>query len=83
MDSQTETVRYVWFATVLSIDEQFQTMGTYATGTLDAGGRPVYDNKKESLGWFVRVSNSSGLLFGSSKPDLKPGDHVRLTCEKV
>ena len=63
-------------AEVLSIEERFETLRGYK----GADGQTVID--KNSLGWFVRITNSSAIRVGNTKPDIQPGDQVVLTLEK-
>jgi hypothetical protein len=37
--------------------------------------------KNVSVGWFVRVSESSAVFVGMEKPDIKEGDKMRLALE--
>jgi len=69
-------VRFAWTARVLSVEEKFRDVHISGTGPEAVMG-------KESLGWFVRISESSAIRVGTEKPGLQPGDTVKLTMEKV
>lgn len=64
-------------AEVLSVEERFETVRGYK----DAAGQTVLE--KRSLGWYVRITESSAIRVSGVKPDLKPGDELIVTLEKV
>lgn len=68
-------MRHEWEATVLSVTEH--KVKKYVSGVGDAA---VFE--EVSAGWFVRVSESSAIGVGMTKPDLEPGDTVGLTMFK-
>jgi hypothetical protein len=63
-------------AIVLSVEERFQTV----SGRKNPDGG--VDLVKESLGWFIRITESSAIRVGATKPDVKIGDEIILTLEK-
>lgn len=69
-------MRHQWNATVVSVTEHKSKR--YVSGVGDAA---VFE--EVSAGWFVRISESSAIGVGATRPDLKPGDTVLLTMEKV
>jgi hypothetical protein len=65
------SVRYVSKCVALSVEERHRDEWDEATkGT-----------KKVSLGWFVRVNESSAIFVGMEKPDIKAGDKLKLSLE--
>jgi hypothetical protein len=68
--------RYAFTSTVISVDEKFHT-----NRVVMIEGKP--QEEKESLGWFVRITESSAICVGGERPDIKKGDKVKITLEKV
>lgn len=64
-------------ARVISVEERFETMRGYK----NEAGEAAFD--KHSLGWFIRITESSAISVGHSKPDVGPGDELILTLEKA
>lgn len=67
----TDHVRYIAKCTAISVEERFASSWDDATKAA----------KQISLGWYVRVSESSAVFVGSEKPDIKTGDKLRLVLE--
>lgn len=63
-------------AIVLSVEERFRDIRGYKN---EAGQTQI---DRESLGWFIRISESSAIGVGSVRPDINPGDEIILTLEK-
>lgn len=65
-------------ARVLSVEERFETVRGYKDPIT---GQTVTDRR--SLGWFIRITESSAICVGRSKPDVAEGDELVLTLEKA
>lgn len=70
-------MRYIYFANVVSVTEHFETV----SGRKNEQGQ--VDITHKSLGWFVRVTESSAIHVGMEKPDIKVGDRIKITYEVV
>ena len=70
-------MRYVMNVTVISVEQKF------ANGAAVKGPDDKWTVPQVNLGWFMRVTESSAIWLGNEKPDIKSGDTVRLTVEKV
>jgi hypothetical protein len=70
-DHPSDRARYVSKCVALSVEERFKS-------EWDEAAKEV---KKVSVGWFVRVSESSAVFVGMEKPDIKEGDKMRLALE--
>ena len=64
-------------ATVISIEEKFAN----GAAVKDANGD--WTVPQRSLGWFVRISESSSVCVGDKRPNMAAGDAVRITLEKI
>jgi hypothetical protein len=51
----------------MSVEERFVTNG---------------NNVRTSIGWYIRVSESSAVYVGNEKPDIVKGDKLRHILEK-
>lgn len=74
----TEKTRYVFKTKIVSVEERFRTLrvAKKADGTTE--------EERESLGWFIRLDQSSAISMGPEKPaDWKAGDVIKHTMEKV
>lgn len=60
---------------VISVEERFRVARGYKRGD-----ETVLEQK--SLGWFIRITESSAIGVGPNKPDVSPGDEIILTLEK-
>lgn len=69
--------RYKFVTKVVNVEERHRVVSTAKKpdGTTE--------EVTESLGWFVRLDQSSALHFGSIRPDMNKGDTVQMTIEKV
>jgi hypothetical protein len=63
--------RYVSKCVALSVEERHR----------DEWDEASKGTKKVSVGWFVRVTESSAVYVGMEKPDIKEGDKMRLVLE--
>lgn len=68
-------MRYVFTTKLVSVEEKFRTIRAKKVGD-------QVQEETESLGWFLRLSESSAICVGAEKPDLAAGDLVTLTIEK-
>lgn len=68
--------RYVFETNVINVEEKFCTV----RGRM-VDGQKVVDT--ESMGWFIRLTESSAICVGSEKPNIVAGDKVRFTLEKI
>jgi hypothetical protein len=69
-------MRYVFNTKVISVENRKRT----ARGRL-VDGKTVLD--EESLGWFVRFSESSAICVGTDQPPFVAGDTIKITMEKA
>lgn len=70
------TLRYVYEARVLSVEEKFETLPSVQ----DSGGK--WSSPLRSVGWFIRISEASAIGVGQEKPDIVPGDTMIITLQK-
>lgn len=61
---------------VISVEERTETL----RGRKDADGNAVLETR--SLGWFIRISDSSAIGVGMEKPDVAVGDEIVLLLVK-
>lgn len=77
MEPAQAKVKYIFETTVLSIKQAKQKNWVSGTG----------ENAKfeeVSMGWYVHLDGSfEGLYLGVEKPELNPGDEIRITLEKI
>lgn len=77
MESLKTKVKYTIETTVLSVKEAKQRNWVSGTGA-DA------QFEEASKGWYVHLDGSfEGLYLGVEKPELNPGDKIRITLEKI
>lgn len=81
MESASPTIKlkinWIVYSLVLGVAERFTN--DYIEGV---GGEAVFT--KRSLGWFLALEGSHEVLhLGYKKPDLAPGDRMKITFEKV
>jgi len=70
-------INYVVLATVKAVHE-----GTEVIGVGYSGGKVSFARK--SSGWFVNFEHSHEALYlGEEKPELNPGDKVKITFERL
>lgn len=62
---------------VISVEERFETLKGYRTEK----GEAVIEQR--SIGWYVRISQSSAIFVGTEEPPFKKGDKINLTLEKA
>jgi hypothetical protein len=65
------SARYVSKCVALSVEERYRSEWNEA----------AKETKQVSVGWFVRVTESSAVYVGMEKPDIKEGDKMRLVLE--
>ena len=71
-------MRHTIITTAISVEERF---APERTTNKDAEGKWQFG--AESLGWFVKISAHAAIAVGAERPDIKAGDTVRITLEKV
>lgn len=77
MESAQAKVRYVIPTKVVAVEERFKDV--YVSGF---GDKAVFERR--SLGHFAFLRGSyEALHVGYEKPDLKPGDEIKISIEKV
>lgn len=70
-------VAYTFTTTVLAVTEEKTKVHVSGTG-------PDWVHRVESLGWFVTLEGSyEKVCLGPERPDLKAGDRVKVTIQKV
>lgn len=72
------STHYVFHTSVISVTERKEQ---YNHRRNPDDNSTLYDIR--SLGWFVRITESSAIFFGMEKPELEPGDKIKITIEKV
>jgi hypothetical protein len=79
----TEIIRYVFHAPVISVYEE-KVVKSVAVGTDQRTGATIWDKEEIGTGrWFIRISESSAWCVGGEKPNINPGDTIKITMEKV
>lgn len=67
----------VMVLTVSSVEERFSSSWVRGVGK-------EAEFRDDSLGWFVTfLQHQISIRVGDNRPDLGPGDHVRLTLERA
>lgn len=70
-------INYTVLAHVAKVDEAFARDHVSGTG-------PDAIFTKRSLGWYVIfVGSTEAIYFGESRPQLNPGDKVKVTFERI
>jgi hypothetical protein len=75
-------IRYNFEVQVISVEERFEEHRVNPHPDPADPSKTVYDVQKTSLGWFVRISDSSAMYFGMTKPDFGKGDTLEMTAMK-
>lgn len=67
---------------VVALEEKTHIVGTYSTGVKDGNGKLIYENKVETLGWFVTFEGSwESLFLGMEKPEAVVGQVVTIIVQ--
>lgn len=70
--------RYVSRCVAMSVEERFEDFNHRK----DPNDATKFVSDKRSIGWWVRVSESSAVFVGMEKPDIVKGDSLRHILEK-
>lgn len=75
----TDKINYVIYSSVAHVGKYDEIVGGYLDKETN---KPMVI--KEDRGWFVRFDGSQErMCFGSEEPQLKLGDKVKITIEKL
>lgn len=78
------TTIHSYVVTVQKVDQRKRAVRSHKTDKLDEEGKNIIHVEYENLGWFVWFDASwESRCLGMVKPDLKAGDKVRVTYQKV
>lgn len=79
MEPVKASVKFVIETHVVAVDEIQRVL---STSYKDKDGN--FSKEEETLGWFVWLNGSQERLFlGKERPELYPGDKVKVTIERV